>query len=76
METQTIVVYVVVEPVSNDSFTTYNRYEALDHHAKESIVYEKHITTSKPSQFVQTKQIATIAWNNNPEFEEEQDEYY
>ena len=75
METQTIVEYEIIEPVTNKSFTTYNRYEALDHYAKESIVYEKHITTSNPSRHVQTRQVVTITWNNNPEFEEEQDEY-
>ena len=75
METQTIVEYEVIEPVSNNSFITYERYVALEHYANESIVYEKHITTSKPSQFVQTEQTVTILWNYNPEFEEEQDEY-
>jgi hypothetical protein len=75
MESQTIVEYETIEPVTNESFFTYERYEALSRYAGEWIVYERHITKGKPSQFVQTEQIITIAWNNNPEFEEEQDEY-
>ena len=74
METQTIVEYVVIEPVSNKDFTTYSRLEALDHYEKESIVYERHITTGNPSPFIQARQIVTITWNNNPEFEEEQND--
>ena len=76
MKTRTIIIYELVEPVANENFFTYNRYEALGRYAREWIVYEKHITMSKPSRFVQTEQVVTIAWNNNPEFEEKQDEYY
>ena len=72
METQTTVVYELIEPVSNKRFFTYNRFEALDYYEKKWIVYERHITLGNPSRYVQAEQRVTITWNDNPEFEEEQ----
>ena len=71
METQTIVEYEVIEPVSNKHFFTDNRFEAFDHIEKGSIIYERHKTIANPSRFVQTEQRVTIAWNDNPELEED-----
>ena len=71
MESQTTIEYEIIEPITNKRFFTFSREEALDYYAKESIVYERHTTTGNPSQYVQTRQIVTITWNNNPEFEEE-----
>ena len=76
MESQTTVEYEVIESMSNKRFFTYSREEALDHYEMESMVYERHITRGNPSRHVQTEQRVTIAWNNNPEFEEERGEYY
>ena len=75
MEMQTIVEYEIVEPMSNEMHITYDYYEALDCFEKEWTVYERHITTGNPSLSIQTRQIVTITWNNNPEFEEQQYEY-
>ena len=74
MKMQTIVKYEVIEPMSNRRFFTYNREVALDrYYEKGAIVYEKHKTIGNPSRFVQTEQIVTMAWNDNPEFDEEED---
>jgi hypothetical protein len=72
LEMQTRVEYEVIEPMSNKCFFTDNRFEAIDHYEKESIVYERHKTIGNPSRFVQAEQRVTILWNNNPEFEEEE----
>jgi len=61
--------------VSNDVFVTQDRFLALEHYDKECLVYEHHVTKSKPSQFVQAEQKIALNWNNNPEFEEGQDEH-
>jgi hypothetical protein len=74
MESQTIVEYELIEPVSNTEKITFDRYEALEHYDAEWLVYERHITRGNPSRFVQAEQIVTISWNNNPEFEEEQND--
>ena len=75
MEMQTFVFYELIEPVSNRKIETDCRWEALDCYARDWLVYEKHKTIGNPSRFVQAEQIITRAWNNNPEFEEEQDGY-
>jgi len=70
MENQTFIEYEVIEPISNKSFITESRYEALDYYKQGYIVYETLITKSRPSQFTQTRVYVTLLWNNNPEFEE------
>ena len=74
METQLIITYEIIEPVSNKSIVTESRYEALDFYEKNYIVYEKHDTLSQPSVFTQTLCRVTMAWNDNPEFKETYDE--
>ena len=75
MESQIFITYEVIEPVSNKSFITESRYEALDFYEKDYVVYERHDTLSKPSLFTQTRCRVTMAWNNNPEFKETYDGY-
>ena len=75
METQLIITYEIIEPVSNKSIVTESRYEALDFYEQNYIVYERHETMSKPSQFTQTLCRVTMAWNDNPEFKETYDGY-
>ena len=75
MESQLVITYEVIEPVSNKRIVTRNRYEALDYFAEGCIVYEHHDTISKPSMFTQTRNRVTMAWNDNPEFKEMYDGY-
>ena len=71
MESQLVITYEVIEPVSNKSFVTKNRYEALDYYEKNYIVYETHTTIARLSEFNQARLHAARLWNDNPEFEEE-----
>ena len=73
METQTIVEYELIIPETNESVTTRSRDAALDVFEKNWTVYERHTTTGNPSQHVQARQIVTITWNNNPEFERKEE---
>jgi len=73
METQTVVEYELVIPETNESFFTRSRDAALDVFAKNWTVYERHKTIGNPSCFVQTEQMVTILWNNNPEFEKKEE---
>jgi hypothetical protein len=65
METQTIITYEVIEPVSNKSLITESRYEALDWYEKGSIVYEVHKTTTQPSLHTQTQVRVVLRWYGN-----------
>ena len=74
METQLIITYEIIEPVSNKSIVTESRYEALDFYEQNYIVYEHHRTISQPSRFTQTLNRVSMLWNDNPEFKEMYDE--
>ena len=69
METQTIVLYEILAPVSNESFITDSRYEALGHYDDGSTVFERHRTLTQPSVNTQTSTLVTLRWNNNPDFD-------
>ena len=71
METQTTVLYEVVDSVTSESFVTLERYEALACHKAGDIVYERHRTISKPSEDTQTIVLVILRWDNNPEFQED-----
>ena len=68
METQTTVLYEVVASVSNKSFVTDSRVEALDYYDSGCMVFEKHKTLTQPSVNTQTCTTVTLRWNNNPDF--------
>ena len=70
METQTIIEYEVIEPVSNKRFFTRNYYEAEDHYEKGCIVYEKHKTITQPTLLTQTQVQVTVRWNHKIQKEE------
>ena len=50
METQTTVLYEVVDAVTSESFVTREHYEALACYKAGDIVYEKHRTITNPRQ--------------------------
>ena len=68
METQTMVLYEIVAPVSNKGLVTDSRMEALDYYDRDYMVFEKHRTITQPSVNTQTRTIVTLRWNNNPDF--------
>jgi len=70
METQTIIEYEVVEPVSDEYFITRSRDRASEHYEKGWTVFEVHKTTTQSSVNAQTQVRVVWRWNNNPEFEE------
>ena len=67
MESQIFITYEVIEPVSNKSFITESRYEALDFYEKNYIVYEVHMTVAQPLQFTQTQVRVVLQWHGNPQ---------
>jgi len=68
MDTQTTVLYEVVASVSNKSFVTESRVEALSYYDEGYMVFEKHRTLTQPSVNTQTCTTVTLRWNNNPDF--------
>ena len=71
METNTIVTYEVVEPVSNKRLFTKDYFVAEEHYGKGCIVYEKHKTTTQPTLLTQTQVQVTVRWNHTVQKEEE-----
>ena len=67
METYTVITYEVIEPVSNKSFVTNSRSDALDWYEKGSMVYEVHKTTTQPSMHTQTQVRVVLRWHGNPQ---------
>jgi len=68
METQTTVLYEVIVPETNERIITYSREQALEHYHDLCMVFERHITKTKPSEFTDTQTIISLRWNNNPDF--------
>jgi hypothetical protein len=67
VETQIIVTYEVIEPVSNNRFFTKDYYEAVEHYENGYIVYEVHKTTTQPSMYTQTQVRIVLRWHGNPQ---------
>jgi len=67
MESQLVVTYEVIEPVTNKSYVTESRFEALDFYMKNYIVYEVHKTTTQPSMHTQTQVRIVLRWHGNPQ---------
>ena len=69
MKTQTIVIYEVVLPDTNERTYTYSREQALEYYNSHYMVFEKHIAKYKPSVFSDMQTIVSLRWNNNPDFD-------
>ena len=72
MDTQFSVEYEVIDAVTNESFVTRERYEALACYRAGDLVYETHKTITQSSQHTQLVTRAIMRWNNNPDFREEE----
>jgi hypothetical protein len=68
MDTETTVLYEIIEPDTNAYFFTKDYYEAVDYFEEKYMVFEKHITVSNPSLYTQVRQIVTVQWHLNPEY--------
>jgi len=68
METQTTVLYEVVDSVTNEKFVTRERREALACYKAGDMVFEKHRSITNPSEDTQTVVYVSVRWTNNPEF--------
>ena len=71
METQTVIEYEVIEPVSNERFFTQNYEEASNHYENGWMVYETHRTKSQPTLLTQTRVYVTVRWNHKRQIQEE-----
>ena len=71
MESQTTIVYEIIDPVTNEKSYTYSREKALERYENTCMVHERHETICNPSLFTQSYMIVVRAWHNNPEFQEE-----
>ena len=67
METNTVITYEVIDPVSNKWFETGSRYEALDWYEKGCMVYERHTTTTQPSVHIQSQHRVVLRWHGSPQ---------
>jgi len=68
MNTQTTVLYEVIVPETNERIITYSREQALEYYHEEHIIFERHITVTRPSVFTDTQVRVAWRWDNNPEF--------
>ena len=71
METQTTVLYEVVDSVTNEKFVTRERYEALACHKAGDMVFEKHRTITNPTDNTQTIVYVILRWDDDPELQED-----
>ena len=71
METQTTVLYEIVDSVTNESFVTLEHYEALACYKAGDMVFERHRSITNPSEDTQTIVIVSLRWTNIPEFQED-----
>ena len=67
METQTTVLYEVIDSVTNEKFITLERYEALACYKAGDIVFERHRSITNPSEDTQTQVLVTLRWTENHE---------
>ena len=65
METQTIIEYEVVEPVSDESFITRSRDRASEHYGKGWTVFKTHTTITQPTLVTQTQSGSHCSGNIN-----------
>ena len=72
METQFTITYEIIEPVTNKSFVSKIRDEALEYYRDDYMVYETHETITQSSQHTQAITRVIMRWHNNPEFSEEE----
>ena len=68
METQTTVLYEIIDPHTEERIVTYSRVQALEHYHNQCIVFERHITKTRPSLCTDTQVIVSWRWDNNPDF--------
>jgi len=68
MDTQTTVLYEIIDPETNVGFFTESRAEAFDFLERTYMVFEKHVTVSNPSLYTQVRQIVTVQLHLNPEY--------
>jgi hypothetical protein len=69
METQTVVEYEVIEPVSNKRLFTKDYDKASEHYERGCMVYETHKTKCQPTPLTQTRVYVTVRWNHKRDSE-------
>ena len=67
METQTTVLYEVIDYVTNEKFVTREHYEALACYKAGDIVFERHLSITNPSEDTQTQVLVTLRWTKHYE---------
>jgi hypothetical protein len=70
MDTQTIILYEIIDPVTNKSMVTKSYDDAHDYFDKGCMVYEKHITHCNSTPCTQSIMTVIMAWHLNPNLEE------
>jgi hypothetical protein len=70
MKTQFFVEYEISDLISDRSFKTNSRDEAIAYYEKGYMIYEHHITVCVMLPYVSTRQIVSLTWDNPLNFEE------
>lgn len=68
MDTEFVILYEIVEPVSNNRFFTSIRDEALEYLESNYMVFEHHKTITQASPYIQSGAYVTLQWHLNPNF--------
>jgi hypothetical protein len=68
MRSEFEIIYDVFNPLTGKTFYTESRVEALSYFEEHYTIYERHVSTCRPSEFVSTLQEITIMWNDDPNF--------
>lgn len=66
METQTMILYEIIDSETNDGFVTEDSDTAIDYFHDGWKVYERHVTLCNPEEYLQSHIILTMAWHLNP----------
>lgn len=69
METQSFVLYELVNLILDKRHFTDSREEAIAYFQEGWTVHEHQTTICIPASFVSTRETVTMTWNNNPDFE-------
>jgi hypothetical protein len=68
MDTEFVIEYEVIEPVSNTHFFTKTRDEAIEFFESGYMVYEHHNTVTQFDECKQSRTHMSLRWHLNPTF--------